>query len=147
MESSTTSVQLAIIFLGARPSLWRESKHRPRLDAPLSVHGGASSGAGLFPGGFPATLLSRPTPLGYALVGVSGCVIWRKEIPIGNVYTSEEFRRDVQVYFNFPAVSFEMAQGTYPSFAETTEASSLGILRAICERDQEFSNEPASGGG
>ena len=80
------------------------------------------------------------------LVGVSGCVIWRKEIPIGDVYTSEEFRRDVQVYFNFPAVSFEMAQGTYPSFAEATEAS-LGILRAICERDQEFSNEPASGGG
>ena len=80
------------------------------------------------------------------LVGVNGCVIWRREIPIGDVYTSEEFRRDVQVYFNFPAVSFEMAQGTYPSFAETTEAS-LGILRAICERDQEFSNEPASGGG
>ena len=80
------------------------------------------------------------------LVGVNGCVIWRKEIPIGDVYTSEEFRRDVQVYFNFPAVSFEMAQGTYPSFAETTEAS-LGILRAICDKDQEFSNEPASGGG
>ena len=43
------------------------------------------------------------------LVGVNGCVIWRKELPIGDVYTSEEFRRDVQVYFNFPAVSFELS--------------------------------------
>ena len=85
------------------------------------------------------------------LVGVNGCVIWRKEIPIANVYTSEEFRRDVQVYFHFPAVSFEMAQGTYPlaqplARPETTEAP-LGILRAICDKEQEFSNEPASGGG
>ena len=76
------------------------------------------------------------------LVGINGVVKWCREIPIGSVYTSEEFCREVKAWCGFRAVSFQMGEASVVTGGSVVTEAALGILRAICPRDR----DPTRGG-